>query len=185
MTPTATPNLSARPYGDRDRDRETVVLPNLSARSYSDRDREAVLALFTEPDFYFRTAQPDTRPEWEILDLLGEDTRVLLVVDEPVGLYALENEGSDHGCHYKLDLRLRAAAPPHWWHAAYREVARATRWRHEVVRFALRIGEFDQRGLVIVRSLGLTEEGVLADTTVHEGRRYGYVFFSQIWTPTS
>ena len=27
--------------------------------------------------------------------------------------------------------------------------------------------------------------GVLTDTTIHEGRRYGYVFFSRVWTPAS
>ena len=156
-----------------------------SARAYGDQDREAVLRMFTEPDFYYRTAQPDTRPEWEILELLADDTRVLLADGEPVGLYSLENEGSDHGCHFRLNLRLHAAAPSAWWRAAFDEVVRATLWRREVVRLALRVGEFDQRALAIARSLGLTEEGVLADTTLHEGRRYGYVFFSRLWTPTS
>ena len=179
-TPTGPPRAANSIHQNGD-----TALPEWSARAYGDRDREAVLEMFTEPDFYYRTAQPDTRPEWEILDLLAEDTRVLLAHGEPVGLYALENEGSDHGCHYRLDLRLHAAAPPAWWRGAFAEVVRATRWRREVVRLALRVAEFDQRGLAITRSLGLTEEGVLTDTTIHEGRRYGYVFFSRVWTPAS
>jgi hypothetical protein len=156
-----------------------------SSRAHTEQDRAEVLDLFTESDFYFRTNQPDTRPEWEILALLGEDTRVLLADGRPVGLYAISEEGAEHGCHYLLELRLRASAELSWWVEAYQEVVRALRWRHEVVRLALRLPEFDERGRQFARLLGLTEEGTLAGVTVHNGQRYGLVYFAQIWTPTS
>jgi hypothetical protein len=162
----------------------TEILPRWSSRPYSDADRDAVLALFTEPDFYFRTGDPDTRPEWEILALLDEDTHVLLADDEVVGLYGIESE-ANNACHYSMQLRLRAAAPLSWWRSAFAELVRANRWRREVVRLAMRFDEFDDNGLAFARSAGLREEGTLAAVTVHEGSRYGYVSFAQIWEPTS
>ncbi len=164
---------------------DAEALPRWSARPYSGGDRDAVLALFAEPDFFYRTAQPDTRPEWEILDLLGEDSHLLIANGALVGLYALEGAGGEHGCHFRLELRLRSGAALSWWLSAYREVVRAVRWRRELVRLTMQIGEFDEPGLRFARSLGLTEEGTLGDITIHEGRRRGYVYFSQIWTPTS
>ena len=165
-------------------------VPRWSCRPWADADHghpdhARVLEMFTEPDFYFRTDQPDTRPEWEIRSLLDEDTRVLLADGRPVGLYALDPEGPAHGCHYQLQLRLHAAAPPAWWASAYREVLRAARWQHEIVRLSMRFREFDERGLRVARLLGLAEEGTLAGITARRGQRYGQVFFSQIWTPTS
>ncbi|WP_410667784.1 hypothetical protein [Amycolatopsis sp. cmx-4-68] len=157
------------------------AVPRWSARACADADRPAVLALFADPGFFFRTERPDTRPEWEILQLLGDDTRVLCADGEPVGLYALEHEGSEHGCHYVLHLRLRSGAPPHWWGDAYREIVRALRWRRELVRLSVRFPEFDPAGLAFAREAGLTEEGTLAGVTTHEGRRRGTVFFSQVW----
>lgn len=157
------------------------AVPRWSARAYADSDRSAVLALFADPGFFFRTDRPDTRPEREVLELLGDDTRVLRAGGEPAGLYALEHEGSEHGCHYVLHLRLRSGAPPQWWSDAYREVVRALRWRHEVVRLSVRFPEFDPAGLAFARSAGLTEEGTLAGVTTHEGRRRGTVFFSHVW----
>ncbi|WP_086848234.1 hypothetical protein [Amycolatopsis kentuckyensis] len=157
------------------------VLPRWSARACADADRPAVLALFTDPGFFFRTDRPDTRPEWEILRLLGDDTRVLCADGEPIGLYALEHEGSEHGCHYVLHLRLRSTTPTHWWCDAYREIVRALRWRHELVRLSVRFPEFDPAGLAFAREAGLTEEGTLAGVTTYEGRRRGTVFFSRVW----
>jgi hypothetical protein len=157
------------------------ALPRWSARACAEADRAEVLALFTDPGFFFRTERPDTRPEWEIRRLLGDDTRVLRADGEPIGLYALEHEGSEHGCHYVLHLRLRSGTPTHWWRAAYREIVRALRWRHELVRLSVRFPEFDPDGLAFARSAGLTEEGTLAGVTTHEGRRRGTVFFSQVW----
>ncbi|MGC5334059.1 hypothetical protein [Micromonospora sp. DT62] len=162
-----------------------VRTPRWSTRAFAEADRDQVLGMFTEPDFYFRTAQPDTRGEWELLDLLGTETEVLLADGEPVGLFATEAVGAEHGCHYQLHLRLRSGAPPSWWCQAYDEAVRALRWRREVVRISVLVGEYDQAGLEAARAAGLTEEGTLADVVVHEGRRYGYVFFSQIWVPTS
>lgn len=162
-----------------------VSTPNWSSRSWHDQDRDEVLALFTESDFYFRTEAPDTRPEWEILALLDDDTRVLLADGRLAGLYALENDGSTHGCHYRLHLRLRAAAPLSWWQSAYREVVRAARWQQEMVRLAMRFLEFDDRGLRAARTLPLVEEGTLTEVVVHDGRRRGEVFFAQIWVPAS
>ncbi|MET8995648.1 hypothetical protein [Amycolatopsis sp. Hca4] len=158
------------------------VLPRWSARAYADADRAEVLALFTDPGFFFRTDRPGTRPEREILRLLGDDTRVLRADGEPVGLYALEHEGSEHGCHYVLHLRLRSDAPTHWWAEVYREIVRALRWRREIVRLSVRFPEFDPAGLAFARSAGLTEEGTLAGVTTRDGRRRGTVFFSQVWT---
>ncbi|MEU0530775.1 hypothetical protein [Amycolatopsis tolypomycina] len=157
------------------------ALPRWSARAGTAADRAAVLALFTDPGFFFRTDRPDTRSEQEIDQLLGDDTRVLHADGEPVGLYALEHEGSEHGCHYVLHLRLRSDVPLHWWHDAYREIVHALRWRHELVRLSVRFPEFDPAGLAFARSAGLTEEGTLAGVTTHEGRRRGTVFFSQVW----
>jgi hypothetical protein len=159
--------------------------PCWSSRAFTEQDRDEVLALFTESDFYFRTWEPDTRPEREILELVGDDTRVLLADGQVAGLYALESEGSAHGCHYVLHLRLRASAPLLWWTSAYHEVVRAARWRHEVVRLAIRFAEFDERGLRTAYALGLTNEGTLSGVIVRDGRRQGKVFFSQIWKPES
>ncbi|GAA3437671.1 hypothetical protein [Kutzneria kofuensis] len=162
----------------------TTELPRWSSRPYSDADRDAVLALYTEPDFYFRTGDPDTRPEWEILSLLDEDTHVLLADGSVVGLYAVESE-ANNACHYSMQMRLTASAPLAWWQSAFQELLRANSWRREVVRLALRFDEFDSRGLAFARSAGLREEGTLGAVTVHEGRRYGYVSFAQIWEPIS
>jgi hypothetical protein len=154
-----------------------------SARAMSDVDRPAVLEFFTEPDFHYRSPQPDLLSEAEIVRLLDEDTRVLLADGEPVGLYALEPMGSEHGCHYQLHLRLRASAPTVWWTAAYEEIVRAARWRSQLVRLTALVGEYDERGLGAADAIGLTREGTLAGVVVRGGRRYGYVYFSQIWTP--
>ncbi|WP_405581260.1 GNAT family N-acetyltransferase [Streptomyces sp. NBC_01190] len=156
-----------------------------SARPVTEDDHAAVLDLFTEPDFYFRTQRPDTRPQWEILSLLDEDTRLLSADGRPVGLYALEAVGGEHACHYLLHLRLTARLRPDAWASAYRELIRALRWQREVVRLEVVIGEFDDRGLTAARQAGFTEEGVLAQHVVHDGHRRGSVFLSRIWEPTS
>jgi len=101
----------------------------------------------------------------------------------PAGLYAIEEVGSEHGCHLLLRLRLRAAAAPSWWASAYQEIVRATRWRRELVRLSMQFAEFDDRGLQFARALGLTEEGTLAAVTARGGQRFGSVYFAQIWTP--
>ena len=160
-------------------------VPRWSSRAPAADDQNQVLALFTEPDFYYRTDRPDTRPEWEILELLGDDTRLLLADERLVGLFAVEALGLPHICHFLLHLRLHAAAPLAWWISAYQEVVRATRWRHEVIRLAMRFSEFDARGLQVAQVLGLTDEGTLAGVTVHGGRHCGQVFFAQIWEPSS
>ncbi|GAA3226357.1 hypothetical protein GCM10020256_36740 [Streptomyces thermocoprophilus] len=98
----------------------TTATPRWSARPFTARDREPVLAFFTEPDFHFRTAQPDTRSEAEIDALLDDSTRVLLADGEPVGLYGVEDVGSEHGSHIQLDLRLRGSAPDTWWRRRWR-----------------------------------------------------------------
>jgi hypothetical protein len=161
-----------------------VPMPVWSSRPFTDADREAVLELFTEPDFFYRTAHPDTRPQWEILELVDADTRLLFADGALAGLYAVEPAGADHACHQQLHLRLRASAPYTWWPAAYGEIVRALRWSGEVIRLAVQIGEFDERGLRAARAIGLTEEGTLANVCVRGGRRYGFVFYSQIWEPS-
>lgn len=165
MTPPATPVWVSRPWQEHDRDE--------------------VLDLFAEPDFYYRTDVPDARPEWEILALLGDDTRVLLADGRLAGLYAVEEDGLPHGCHFRVHLRLRAAATLSWWCSAYQEVVAALRWHREVVRLATRFYEFDDRGLRVADALGLATDGTLADVVVHDGRRHGEVFFAQIWKPAS
>lgn len=162
----------------------TPALPTWSSRPYADADREAVLELFTEPDFFYRTALPDTRPQWEVLELLGADTRLLFADGVLTGLYAVEQTGAEHACHVQLHLRLRASAPDAWWPAAYRQIVRALHWGGEVVRVAMQVGEFDPRGLRAARAIGLTDEGTLGNVTVRGGRRHGYVFFSQIREPS-
>ncbi|MFE0651511.1 hypothetical protein ACFVZH_23265 [Streptomyces sp. NPDC059534] len=162
--------------------------PRWSARAYdaSDAaDRAAALAFFTEPDFHFRVAQPDTRAEWEIDEVLDDTVRLLCADGEPVGLYGVEDQGSEHGSHVQVDLRLRAAAPEHWWPAAYAAVRDALLWRRELVRVTVRIPEHDHRGIAAARAAGLTEEGTLAKVTLHDGVPCGTVFFSQIWDPRS
>lgn len=156
-----------------------------SARPVTAADHDAVLDLFTESDFYFRTHRPDTRPQWEILSLLDEDTRLLMADGRPVGLYALEVSGGEHACHYFLHLRLTARLRPDVWASAYRELVRALRWEREVVRLAVVVAEFDDRGLAAARQAGFTEEGVLTGHFVHDGQRRGSVFLSRIWEPTS
>jgi hypothetical protein len=163
----------------------STVAPVFTSRLWQDSDQDEVLALFTEPDFYYRTEVPDTRPEWEILALLGDDTRLLFADGGLAGLYAVENEGAAHGGHFRVHLRLRAAAPLSWWCSAYREVVAALRWHREVVRLATRFHEFDGRGLQVANALGLATDGTLADIVVHDGQRHGEVFFAQIWNPAS
>jgi len=160
-------------------------VPRWSSRVLTADDRSEVLALFTEPDFYYRTERPGTRPEWEILKLLGDDTRLLLADGRLAGLFAVEALGLPHICHYQLHLRLHAAAPLAWWISTYQEVVRATRWRHEVIRLAMRFAKFDERGLQFARAAGLTNEGTLAGVMVHAGRHCGQVFFAQTWEPSS
>lgn len=163
----------------------TAAGPGWAARAVGAADHDAVLAFFTEPDFHFRTPWPDTRPEWEVLALLDEDTRLLTLDGEPAGLYAVEENGAAHACHVVLHLRLTAALPPAAWAAAYAEVIRALRWRREVIRLAVLVGSYDGRGLAAARLAGFTEEGELPDLVVHEARRGGQVFFSRIWEPAS
>jgi hypothetical protein len=165
--------------------RTTTTAPRWSARPFTDADLDAVLALFTEPDFHYRTHRPDTRPEWEILALLDQDTRLLLADGELVGLYAVETVGADHASHVELQLRLSARMAPDLWTDAYRTIVAALRERREVIRLAWHLGEFDERGLAAARAAGLTEEGTVAELVVHEGRPSGLVFFSQIWEPAS
>jgi|SRR5579859_550568 hypothetical protein len=160
-------------------------VPCWSSRALAAGDRSEVLALFTEPDFYYRTERPDTRPEWEILEFLGDDTRLLLAGGRLAGLFAVEALGLPHICHYQLHLRLQAAAPLAWWISAYQEVVRAIRWRREVIRLAMRFPEFDERGLRFARAAGLTDEGTLAGVIVHAGRHRGQVFFAQTWEPST
>lgn len=157
--------------------------PNWTARPYADDDRADVLRWFTEPDFFYRTAQPDTRPEWEVMDLVGDDTRVLLADGHPVGLVALEGIGPVHGCHFQLHLRLRADVPDRWWSSAFEEVVRAARWRREVIRLSMLVGDFDSHGMEIAGTLDLSYEGTLPGITVHDGQRYGYAYFSHVWPP--
>ena len=155
-----------------------------TSRPYQDADRQAVLDLFTEPDFFYRTAHPDTRPQWEILDLVDADARLLFADGVLTGLYAAEPSGSEHSGHLCLHLRLRASAPDAWWPAAYRHIVRALRWSGDLVRLTVQFGTYDERGLRAARAIGLTPEGTLANVCVRGGRRHGSVFFSQIWEPS-
>jgi len=160
-------------------------LPRWSSRVPRGQDREQLLDLFTEPDFYFRTERPRFLPEREIDEILGDGARLLLADGQLAGLYAFDAEGSPHGCHFSLNLRLRASAPLPWWISAYHELDRAIRWQREVVRLSMHFAEFDARGLRAARAMGLTEEGTLAGVAVHDGRRHGRVFFSRTWRPAS
>ena len=157
--------------------------PRWSGHPFTEADTAAVMDFFTEADFFFRTAEPDTLSQAEVLALLADDTHVLVADGEPVGLYAVESPpmGRDHYCHFHLNFRLRADAPQQWWASAYHEVVQSVRWRTEVIRLAVLFGEFDERGLAAARAIGLTDEGTLANTVVRGGQRYGYVYFSQIW----
>lgn len=163
----------------------TTATPAWTQRRATEADAADILDMFTESDFLYGTYRPSTLPEHQIAELVGDDTRLLLADGRVAGVYRLEVEGSDHGCHYVLHLRLRAAAPLSWWVSAYDEILRAGRWSKEIVRLAMRIPGFDTRGLQAARALGLTEEGTLADVVVHNGQRYGTVYFAQIWTPES
>jgi hypothetical protein len=155
--------------------------PVLSGRPYAAADSAAVLELFTEPDFFYRTAGPDTLSEYDVHALLADDTRVLLVDGRVTGLYSLEATGSANGCHYELHLRLSASAPDSWWEAAYEDIVASVRARRELIRLVLLVGDYDEHGLRIAKSLGLTEEGTLKGVAMHAGRRGGYVYFSRIW----
>jgi hypothetical protein len=158
--------------------------PPLSSRPFTETDGEAVLDLFAEPDFYFRTVRPDALAQAEILELVSRDTHVILAEGRVVGLYAVEPAGAEHGCHYELHLRLRAEVPDAWWHMAYHAVVEALLWRAEIVRLVVRAGEFDTRWLRILGELGLNDEGVLADVVLHRGARHGYRYMSRLWPPT-
>jgi hypothetical protein len=155
-----------------------------SSRQFRESDRDAVLRLFTAPDFYFRDPQPELLSEPEIITLLA-DAHVIEADGEPVGLHAVEPVGARHACHFRLDFRLSADQPDSRWQTAYREIVLALRERTEVVRVTVLAAEFDRRLTGILRGLGLTEEGLLADVVLHRGRRYGYRFFAQIWEPSS
>jgi hypothetical protein len=138
-----------------------------------------VLDLFTEPTFFFRTAEPDTLAEHEIRELL-DGAREIRDGERVVGLWAVEQIGADHGCHYQLHLRLSSTVPDSRWIQAYHDVLRALRDDREVVRLQQTIGEFDERGLRICRDLGIPEDGTLHNVVVHGGRRHGYVYFGHI-----
>jgi hypothetical protein len=155
--------------------------PVLSGRPYSAADSAAVLDLFTEPDFFYRTGSPDTLSEYDVLALLGDDTRVLLVDGQVAGLYSLQSTGSANGCHYELHLRLAGSAPDSWWEAAYADIVASVRARRELIRLVLLVGDYDEHGLRIAKTLGLTEEGTLKGVAMQAGRRGGYVYFSRIW----
>ncbi|MDT0267364.1 hypothetical protein RM844_13820 [Streptomyces sp. DSM 44915] len=157
--------------------------PPWSSRPFGPADLAAVLALFEEPDFHYRTDQPDTRSTAEIVALLGDDTRVLLAGGRVVGLYALSPDGAEHGGGFLLTLRLSRAVPESWWAAAYAEVELAGHWHHEIVRLSTRFASHDARGLRVARRLPLVEEGVLAEVTARDGDRFGQVFFARVWSP--
>lgn len=142
----------------------------------------AVLDLFTEPEFFFRTAEPDTLAEHEITQLL-DDTHLIHDDDQVIGLWAIEQIGGDHGCHYQLHLRLTSAVPDERWERAYHDVVAAIRHSREAVRLQQVVGEFDERGLRICRGLGIPEDGTLRNVVVHGGRRYGNVYFGHIEEP--
>ena len=153
-----------------------------SSRPFSEADRDAVLRLFTDPDFYFRDPHPDLLSEPEIVTLLG-NAHVIEASDEPVGLYAVEPIGAEHGGHFRLDFRLRADQPDSRWQAAYREIVGVLRDRTEVVRVTVQAAEFDHRLTGVLSGLGLTAEGLLANVVLHRGQRCGYRFFAEIWEP--
>ncbi len=176
--------MSSPPAAPQVAELDDAAQPTWSSRPYTDADRKDVLALFTEPDFYYRTAHPDTRAQWEILELIDADTRLLFADGALIGLYGVEQLGAEHAGHLELHLRLRASAPESWWPAAYRQVVRALRWNREVIRLAVPVGTFDDRALRAARAVGLTDEGTLGHGCVREGRRHGFVFFAQIWEPT-
>lgn len=177
------PALSNDPADPADPATPAAAPVTWSSRPCTDADRAAVLELFTEPDFFFRTAHPDTRPQWEILELVDADTRLLFANGALTGLYATEQMGPEHSGHLRLHLRLRACAPDAWWPAAYRQVVRALRWSADLVRLSMQVHEFDTRGLRAAHAIGLTREGVLGNLCVRGGCRHGFVFFSQIWEP--
>lgn len=156
--------------------------PAWSARPFGDADRAAVLDFFTEPGFYFRTAEPDTLSEASVVALVG-DAHVLLADGEPVGLYAVEwpPQGRDHYSHLHLSFRLRGSAPAGWWPSAYREIVRALRWRRDVVRLAVVYAEFDAGGVAAAGAIGLVDEGTLADVVSHGGERAAQRWYSQVW----
>ncbi|PWI44816.1 hypothetical protein [Streptomyces sp. ICBB 8177] len=156
-----------------------------AARPPREEDHAALLALFTEPDFHFRTHEPDLLPEWQVRELVAEErTHVLLDGGEVVGLYAFEEMGGDHAGHDLLHLRLTARLPLTAWTCAFEAIVAGELWHRELVRLELRVGEFDARGLAAARTFALTEEGTLANLVVHDGERAGYVFFSRIWEPS-
>ncbi|TDV54814.1 hypothetical protein [Actinophytocola oryzae] len=141
-----------------------------------------VLELFTEPTFFFRTAEPDTLAEHEIRELLT-DAREIRDGDRVIGLWAVEQVGGDHGCHFQLHLRLSSGVSDERWVRAYHDVVRALRNEREVVRLQQLVGEFDERGLRLCKELGLSEDGTLRNVVVHQGNRYGYVYFGHVAEP--
>ncbi|GAB3465370.1 hypothetical protein [Actinophytocola sediminis] len=146
----------------------------------------AVLDLFTEPGFFFRTAEPDTLAEHEIRGLLDEETREIREIrdgDRVIGLWAVEQIGGDQGGHYQLHLRLSSSVSDERWLRAYHDVLRALRHEREFVRLQQVVGEFDERGLRICRALGIPEDGTLRNVVVHGGHRYGNVYFGHIEEP--
>ncbi|WNI18959.1 hypothetical protein [Actinacidiphila sp. ITFR-21] len=152
-----------------------------AGRPVTGADLPAVLDLFARPDFFFRTAQPDTLSQAEITELAGDGTHLITADGLPAGLWAAEPTGGEHACHYSLDLRLSAALSDEQWQDAYRQVVAALRLRTEVVRLTVRAGEFDERWTRTLHELGLRYEGLLDGVVLHDGHRYGYHYFSQIW----
>ncbi|BBA96686.1 hypothetical protein RVR_2101 [Actinacidiphila reveromycinica] len=144
-------------------------------------DHPAVWELFTEPEFFFRTAQPETLAQAGITALLGDETHLITADGRPAGLWAAEPMGAEHACHHLLDLRLSARLSDEQWQSAYREVVAALRLRTEVVRLTVRAGDFDERWTRVLRGLGLNDEGLLDGVVLRDGRRRGYHYFSQLW----
>lgn len=152
---------------------------NWSSRTCTPADDDLLMGFFAEPDFYFNTPHPQLLGEDEVHQRVA-DARLLFCDGEAVGLYAVRSFGGQH-CHYALQLRLAADRPDKQWLEAYRQIVRAMRWRTEVVRVTQWAGEPDTRGLRVLRSAGLVEEGVLPGLVAYRGRRYGLYQFAAVW----
>jgi len=151
-----------------------------AARPVTEADHDAVLALFDDGDFYFRTHVPDTLSQRDVLALLTEDTRLLTVDGAPVGLMAVEAMGPEHVCHHRLHLRLRGDVPRAWWREAYEEAVAALCRRTEVVTLTVAVGAFDPLGIAVLRDdLGFEDCGLLEGTVLHRGERSGHHYFSR------
>ncbi|SDW50297.1 hypothetical protein SAMN05421504_101763 [Amycolatopsis xylanica] len=130
-------------------------------------------ALFTEPDFYFRTHIPDLLSDKEVRALVTEDALLCEQDGVVVGLIwlaALVEAG--YPAHYALHARFTRRCAVADAAGAITEAVRALRACRPVRRVTHEVCEADRRGVELAEELGFALEGSIPGmVTLVDGRR--------------